>query len=346
MYINHSRIKTYQNCPRKYFWNYEFDGLGGKGLQFPGVNENLLIGTMIHAGLAEMYREGMPDTYFPTLKKTLIEEYPEWEADPLEKNTWEENLKWCAQFLDDYYKNQFAKDEFTCLNIEVPFSVPLGNTEHQYVGRIDMIVNDNGRMVVYDHKTTKSSSKLYLESWHYSNQLLGYVYGASKVSGFPIRGYCVNILRKLKSVGEKRPTDRTCPDCRNGSRKKLSCEKCKGLGKVPISSEELTKQNPFQRESESVGEGDLKRWEHSRLEVVKDIEADITLFNIGCAQETKFPKNEENCFSYGRCPFLHLCWEGDPEEWFNPPMENLCQFEPRPGDYVNDIEKMQKEELK
>ena len=160
MYINHSRIKTYQNCPRKYFWNYEFDGLGGKGLQFPGVDENLLIGTLVHAGLAEMYREGMPDTYIPAVKKALKEEYPEWDADPLEKNTWEENLKWCAQFLDDYYKNQFAKDEFTCLNIEVPFSVPLGNTEHQYVGRIDMIVNDNGDVILQAFKNDLTAHPL------------------------------------------------------------------------------------------------------------------------------------------------------------------------------------------
>ena len=111
--------------------------------------------------------------------------------------------------------------------------------------------------------------------------------------------------------------------------------------------EEIQKQNPFQREYESVGELDLKRWVHSRLLIVEDISYNQNVFRTESnSRHWCYPKNEENCFNYGRCPFLRLCWESEPEEWFNPSIELLADFEPRPADYVNDIERMQKEELK
>jgi len=43
---------------------------------------------------------------------------------------------------------------------------------------------------------------------------------------------------------------------------------------------------------------------------------------------------------------VNICYETDPENWWNPEMSSIANFEPRSKDYVNEAEELQKEELK
>ena len=150
----------------------------------------------------------------------------------------------------------------------------------------------------------------------------------------------VNILRKLKTIGTEKRTHKTCPDCKNGKRKVLSCQTCNQTGKVKRAPELV--QSPFQRERESVGPEDIERFVHNRIQTVRKILHERLVYN--CDPQDAWPMNPENCFQMGKCPFLEACTQTNHKKWWKPSWETLDNFEPRKPDYV-DMKQMIKEEV-
>ena len=294
----------------------------------------------------------------------LVNLFPEWDELAFDtKNQWLDNMDFVRRLVRTYEEEALPHDDFVVLQVETPFCVILGERcyecgasyqkqegsvcgcgakVHHWIGRIDMAVNRGGGLKIVDHKTAKSVSDSYLESWHRSMQLVGYAYGYGKALGTPVTGYGVNILRKLKTVGTERQHFKRCPDCHNGKHKRLTCDGCRGAGKVP--KENDPSENPFQREWCSFGPEDVDRFILNRLRVIENIETERERFRE--EPEASFPMNQKACYNMGKCPFIPLCYGGDPIEWYNPPAHLLQPFKTRKPDYVRDIEKMQKEELR
>ena len=378
MNINHSRAKTFHSCPRKYFWLYEFDGTGLEYDKEQGLTEGrkkMVIGSMVHAGLAALYSECSLAEAHVQAEECLRKEVTN--IPPEDQEDWDDATDMVRRMLTEYAEVQMPLDDFSPIveNIETEFRVQLGENcwkcghsyskpyisagfspyetkqdgvacpkcltqIHYLVGIVDLPINRDGQIKVMDHKTAGSVSDLFLESWHYSQQLIGYAYGYGKAMGQKIKGYEVNILRKLKTIGTEKRTHKQCPSCKNGKIKKLSCDLCNGEGKVEREPEKVT--SPFQREKVTIGDTDIERFIHNRLQTVRKILHERMVFQTD--PKDSWPMNPESCFTYGKCPFLMACHSTSPEKWFNPSMENLSRFVQRKPDYV-DTKDMIREEV-
>jgi len=349
MIINNSRADTYTDCSRKYYWSYVH---GGTGLRPQRSNDNLIFGEITHAALARMYSgeeiDDVLQNYRPDALALLDFDNLDFDV----KNKWLDNLDQIDSLVRAYDKWRQDNDTFSVLQVETEGFVKLGETCYQcgrpyqdnsldaafspevcidcdspihYLAfRADLAVNDGGIIRIVDHKTAASAGALYLESWHYSMQMLGYVYGYGKALGTNVGGYIVNILRKLKTLDK---TTKQCPTCRNGVRKRVGCVECGGAGSVGIDPPV-----PFSRESESVPQVRLDMFVQSRIGVANAIGSDQT-----------WTPNYKACFARGKCQFLALCWN-NPGDWQNPPDSLLLDFELRPADYV-DTRALIKEEM-
>jgi hypothetical protein len=150
--------------------------------------------------------------------------------------------------------------------------------------------------------------------------MVGYCYGIEKATSESVRGYGVNFLKKLKTVDI--PTVR-CKDCAG-----KGCGHCNLSGRVDKDPPQL-----FVRNWVTIGPDDLDRFVLNRISLAKDILAEREVFKS--SPEEAYPMNEGACFKYGEgneCPFLELCWTGNPVQWYAPSEAQLANFtlkEPR-----------------
>lgn len=359
MYLNNSRCSTAEDCLRKYFLSYEFRGFGIKGHR---LDENLAFGSLIHYALAQLYAGRDPGASCTAAK---IEWEREYNFDDLpfdEKNEWLEHFAWAERIIREYAKFIETADDFEVLQIETEGSVQLGEIcyscgkeyqplmpacifcgaeVHNYVFRADLAVAKQGGIYVIDHKTTKSTSDNYLTSWHYSPQLYGYAYGYGKALGTDVSGYGVNIIRKLKTVGLEDASLKQCPDCRGGSRKRLSCTLCNGRGKVERAQKPSDR--AFLREWEPFDQQKAEHFVRMRLRTAESICTERDRFSA--EPDAAWPMNPQNCFKMGRCPFVKLCWEGDASRWWEPDGDMLESYEEKTEDYVS-MREMVREDMR
>ena len=371
MFLNNTHGSNFDDCARYFYWSRETPILGGPGgLTTKWIDDNLAWGQIVHVSLAELYAERGPAESFELGREYCLTE-PQINFEGMsfdEKNKWLDHLEWIERIIYAYDKYRADADDFSIIQLESEGCVVLGEVcyvcgepypvldgpeqidfhrctkcraeVHHWVFRIDMEVNRNGRSYIVDHKTTRSASDTYLASWHTSHQLLGYSYGVKKYSGRDIRGYGVNIIRKLKSIGSDKSDTRVCPDCRNGSRKKLTCEPCGYSGRVKRDTQ--PSDSPFQREWEGYSDADGERFVLHRLSTIERIKSERERFKT--EPEIAWPMNHKRCYAYNRpCAFIKLCHRTS-TDWHNPPIELLDNLQPNPVDYVN-AKAMAKEEM-
>ena len=250
MFLNHSRASTFNQCRRKYYWNYVHDGHGLKPEQ---EDDRFAIGIAVHKGMEYLalhieQAAAKAATYYKMNREA------HWDGALLD--IWHESTDLVFRMVQGYKDQEWDKHDFTIVSTEKRFAVPLGEVcwscggeylssgelkcsdcgakINYWVGMLDLLVNRRGtgnhdRFAVLDHKTTASTpSDQFLSNFARSFQLLGYVYGAEKDSGFKIREYGVNALQKAKTLGTEESELKACPSCRNGNKKKLTCQTCTG----------------------------------------------------------------------------------------------------------------------
>lgn len=344
MIINNSRAATYLDCPRKYYWQYEH---GGHGIVRNEVTEALAFGTIIHHLLALYYGE---QDWRGGLGDALRAGVPNYDdLAYFEKAKWDENLDWAERMIREYVKWAQQNDRFSVLQLETEGSLVLGTVchncgedyhdgpgdescghcdapIHRLVYKVDMEVQQDGYTFPIDHKTTSGIGDAFLASWQYSPQMLLYTKGMRE--NYPdTNRYQMNFLRKAKQVGQIK--EKQCPDCRNGSKKKLSCEGCHQTGKVAVPAVDPP---PFHREPPiRFREEFLDRVEISRIKACNSILED----RAEPDPLERWEMKPDKCFARGRCPYVDLCWNvSSPEKWQEPAEDLLDGYLPRPKDYV------------
>ena len=358
MILNNTRTEWYDQCPRRYFWAVEYDGVG---IEPDKTDEKLLFGQIVHAGLASYYSGASESEVYDATEAASDTILGKDSLDFDEANFWADRMDLAQRLLKTYRPWAQEHDKFSVLQIETEGLVTLGeicwkcgepyaerdgkcpkcnSPIHSMVFRVDLTVNQDGRIGVIDHKTTKSASDIYLKSWHYSSQLIWYAYGYGKALETPVNFYEVNIIRKLETAGTERAEFKNCSECHNGKVKKLSCELCERTGKV----EKEVKLVPFQREHEGVNPDNVERILRSRISLYNEIEQDRELFKS--EPDAAFRMRPKSCFTYGPCPYLDLCWTGDAGKWHNPnPGLLMGRFKYRPDDYVDTAAMLREEQV-
>lgn len=362
MIINNSRIETFEQCPREYLLRYEY---GGYGIQPQVLPSPLGDGLSIHAGLGEWYTT----SDLARASKALLAQYD----DNFQKSfgmaahlspTAAKAKTWGNDLLEAYVYRAEPVDDFKVLEVEVEFNVVLGEicwacgvpysvvpsdvavcpsckvaSVHRLVGRADLVVERGGGIKVVDHKTAKSVSASYLDSYEHSMQLIGYAYGISKQNNFRVNGYGVNILKKLQHL---KPYDVACTSCAGTgltAKKKLMCSKCSGKGSIEKQPSQL-----FIRQWYSCGPDKTDRFVHNRLQTINRIEGELKKWNSTDpnVKMDAFPPNRRACHNPLKgaegCAFIPLCWWGryNPDKWWSDiEMRAHGMFKENVPDYVN-----------
>jgi hypothetical protein len=351
MFLNSSRVATWNLCHRRFFWEQLFNGTGLIG---KAPKDYLVTGIAVHEGLAALYSKQTTEEAAAIARaKYLADMSKDWDGLILQE--WTEQADFCAKMVGTYAKEK-PEDDFRVVGVEQEFIVPLGemcwscgseypmltfNTEtpqlacnscgvpvHYWVGRTDLDIQRRGHLEILDHKTTSSTpSDDFLSGFGQSFQLLGYVYGRGKSAGYKIEGFGVNALQKAKTLGTEQASTKRCPSCRNGIKKRVGCTTCDGSGRV----EKEAPLAPFRRQYFPVVPSDIDRFVLTMHSNVQDIEREKQRFKADPL--VAFPMNDKTCKF--NCPFVDACWNTDPTKWWEP--DELCikPFKPRPQDYVD-----------
>ncbi len=161
LYISASALRTLEACPRQWWYNYVL------GAPKEDVSARLILGGAVHQALARFYsvlREegvepGLDDltaVASAAIEKAVTSGPPILFGDAKD----EEGLVQEADRLLNVFMEHGYRPEYI-IGAEIPFSLPLSNPEtgelleyeERVVGAIDLVVeDDNGRIVVIDHK--------------------------------------------------------------------------------------------------------------------------------------------------------------------------------------------------
>lgn len=334
MILNNSRLKSYEACPRMFFYE--------SILRLRSIlrNEVLDEGIIMHDLWAAHYL-GQSIEFIRAILKSCYDELREqaqYDIEVTEHNAREEYLwrlftGYLAKYKDEELKVILVEDDFitplgdSCRDCgfvypesyirgeEIVISCDCGADIHWIVGRADLLVERYSVEELWDHKTKRSSiSEAYLEAFETSPQFTQYLYGMSRKLGRSIERGVANAAAMLKTVGTA---------------------KARG--------------NPFQRNTDIVKTSiDFQEFVKDRLEVFDEININQTRMGppgegpIGNAHA--FRKNTSNCFAYNRkCDFYNLCHPAR-TAWWTVPDSEVDNFEQKEDDYVTDYTKLIAEE--
>lgn len=198
--LSASRVDTFNLCPRKYYYKYELDLVPAEET----IDLPISFGDAIHRSLATLYL-GTAFDHVPCpcqsfcdyckgheiqrLAATFLEYYPADPDDVRDPRTRIRGLELLAAYL-----TKWRRDPFRVIAVEVPFELELA-PELNYVGKMDLLVEQDGIVRPIDHKTTSRTGYLFDAQFKLSVQITGYVVIASVITGQPVHQAIINGIR-------------------------------------------------------------------------------------------------------------------------------------------------------
>lgn len=201
LHVSVSQIKTWLRCPRQYELKYV------RGAEPEVVPRALAFGSAFHGALAVHYAakkegrqiaddemlEGFRVVWADkTSTDTPLEKADEDAADPLD----------LAVRMLAAFQEHVANEDVEVVAIEEPFAAILHNPdtgdvlEEQLTGFIDLVVVEDGRHVIIEHKT--SAKRYGADQLRFDQQLSGYQF-AMRQRGWPDVGLRFQIVTKTKA---------------------------------------------------------------------------------------------------------------------------------------------------
>lgn len=215
MKIDNFALTMHQTCPSK------FDLRMNEGWTTRRKSGALGFGSCLHEGLAVWYRTG-------DIAKALLAIHEKWpEAMPIDDFRTKEK---CVTVMIEYAK-MYPTETWSVVGmpdnpvIEVPFTIDTGmylpcvncNSDNyqvtlegryedvcrfcstprepiEYGGIYDMLIDFAGKLFVVDHKSTSVMGSGYFRQFKPNNQMTGYIWAASKLSGQPVSGALINAI--------------------------------------------------------------------------------------------------------------------------------------------------------
>ena len=155
-YISYSAVSTYQRCPLKYFFQYVAD------LPFEHVASSLIFGGAIHTAIEIHFRALLAGETPPGLPDLLKVYDLAWKNDatgPVQfaKGESDESLRDQAErMLMAFQASPESRVNGTILGVEEEFRAQVVPRCPDLVGRVDLLVLDEGGLRVIDFKTSRS----------------------------------------------------------------------------------------------------------------------------------------------------------------------------------------------
>ena len=197
LHISVSQVKCYLRCPRQYQFRYV---LGAEPEFMPA---NLVLGSAVHEGLAAFYRSVMTTSESPEFDVCMAAFHATLVGFRKSKLPIKDGDKIEAQgeaLLKIFYENTY-QDPPNVIGVEVPFTIELPDPvtgeilEERLVGALDLVVEQDKKNVVGEHKTAaKKWSKDQIE---HEIQLSAYKLVA-RILGLGEVGLRLQVLTKTK----------------------------------------------------------------------------------------------------------------------------------------------------
>jgi len=298
--IDNTKRSEFVRCPQKYFLNYI------KNIRPLTGSSALRYGLVWHDGLDAYYSEIQKNGWTKSGKEitsALVTMKKSWDEESAKCTYWNDyrTLENCIQSFISYV-DHFAYDcgMMEIIETEAPFKIYINPYEDDniignfpgiepfyFTGKRDLLIKLNGRTWLAEHKTTGQPLFKQTERLNRSAQIKGYTYAgikeAEKNGTEPPEGVLVNFHHL--SAYKSRSKDPA---------------KAGKYGKPKID---------FQRDVQIFTEDDIKAWKFSFL---------FTTWQIQHCHETGvFPKQDDSCYTYGRCAYSNLCDQNRPFDELN-----------------------------
>lgn len=154
-YISFSAIRTYQQCPLRYYFRYI------AGIPEETVSAALVFGSAIHRAIEHHFRR-LLETNYPATEGELLSEYrAEWQEQSLpirfSKEEQVESFNGLAtRMLAAFVQSELAKPAGKILAIEESLRGEIIPGLPDLLGKVDLIVETSTELVISDWKTARS----------------------------------------------------------------------------------------------------------------------------------------------------------------------------------------------
>lgn len=179
---DYSSIGRSISCPRFYDYRHE------RGLTIavePAINHSLEFGRCIHKSLQHWYVNRKDDDAILLFANEFkpFEEKPTLSAKTGKELDATYTVRFGCSLLDAYF-TKYGSDHYTLIQNEVPVAEELSDNVF-IAGRIDKVVDRNGKIVFIDHKTSKYMDKYIVNP---NPQFAGYKFLCEKLTGKHVSG--------------------------------------------------------------------------------------------------------------------------------------------------------------
>ena len=197
--VDNTALDQYMSCPRKFLYAMIYHRRGKGAYQRPPLS----YGTSWHAMMETHYKTG------GETKAVVDAAVASWQ--PHENPDDHRTIQRCVAEYGNFLKQYGTHDQETALHgktvgyeegvpiVEVPAELWDAGLIHPYTGKIDRIYEHRGLYYVEDHKTTSAMGDNYFKQFDPSNQMMGYMWLAQRLSGVPIAGVRINGHAVLKA---------------------------------------------------------------------------------------------------------------------------------------------------
>lgn len=194
-----SKITSYRLCPRKFYYRYE------KNLvPIDYTSTPMEFGSAIHKALESIYRDGPrvreADAY--KFAKVFCDAFPRHMEDRV--YTQENGTELLACYI-----LKWEHDKFDILAIEQPFHLDMPDDidgqGFTYAGRMDLVVEMDGKIYPWDHKTTSYFGDHFEKGFKLDVQMTGYIKANKVAHGEHAASAAI--------INALRPTNKISPEC-------------------------------------------------------------------------------------------------------------------------------------
>lgn len=286
--LDSSKLKTFQDCPRKYFYEYVLGWCQETG------NIHLVFGEAVHRALEHIYSHGFTvevvEQAFDLMESYYREEFPDEENDVLRAP---KTPAFAKPLLIEYIRQYQQRDTFKVLETEIAGSAPIhvsGKGQKVLHFRLDLLIEKDDGIWIMDHKTSSWMSQRWMDGWLLDFQISFYTHVA----------YCLFESDAVQGV------------VINGIETRMPTKKQEKAGQMYG----CTGETPFQRlpikktpDMMRAFLWDANHW-YDWVKMEHDRFAEVT---VEQPVMHAFPRNPGACTKYGKCLFLDFC-----AAWSNP----------------------------
>lgn len=182
-----SKVQTYLNCPRKYFYNYIL------GWDTDEPNVHLVFGEGWHRAMEVLLNEGYTNDAIKNAYNEFFKYYREHYTEIQDSVNFPKSPNSIVPTLVEYIQKYKASDTFEVLYTEVAGTVPISENRVVHF-RLDSIVKGDEGIFSLEHKTGSRLSQAWIDQWTLKTQVGTYMhvlhslYDPKDVYGIKING--------------------------------------------------------------------------------------------------------------------------------------------------------------